>query len=83
MFRQLQEGRENFRSEMVSARSLQHVTDHQEPTVLHHVLLHRLRTLDKIANKPQQFRAEIQIETMGEYFIHYFDDLIALARYLP
>lgn len=58
MFRQLQKGREDFRRKMVSARSLQHVTDHQKPTVLHHVLLHRLRTLDKIANKPQQFRAE-------------------------
>jgi hypothetical protein len=47
-------------SEMISGRSLKHVTDDKESSVLDHVLLHCLRTLYQFTDKTQQLWTETE-----------------------
>ena len=54
---QIQEGVEDVQRQVVARQPLQQVADHQEAAVLHHLLLHRRRALDQLAQERHQFAA--------------------------
>lgn len=55
MLGEVEEAAEHLQGEVFPAGALQHEADHQEASVLDHMLLYRRGTLYKLTDEPEQF----------------------------